>query len=101
VAELAELQIRLLESALAALAPGGILAYVTCSPHPAETRAVVQSALRVSGGGSAGDVHVLDTPAVLAQVTREKLELPPGDHVQLWPHRHGTDAMFIQLLART
>lgn len=101
VAELAELQIRLLESALAALAPGGILAYVTCSPHPAETRAVVQSALRVSGGGSAGDVRALDTPAVLAQVTREKLELPPGDHVQLWPHRHSTDAMFIQLLQRT
>ena len=76
VAELAELQIRLLESALAALKPGGILAYVTCSPHPAETRAVVQSALRDSGGGSAGDVRAMDTPAVLAQVTREKLELP-------------------------
>jgi 16S rRNA (cytosine967-C5)-methyltransferase len=84
-----------LDSALAALAPGGILAYVTCSPHPAETRAVVQSALR-----GTNDVHTMDTPAVLAAITREKLDLPAASHVQLWPHRHGTDAMFIQLLSR-
>jgi 16S rRNA (cytosine967-C5)-methyltransferase len=31
-------------------------------------------------------------------VTNEPLDLPAGEHVQLWPHRHGTDAMFIQLL---
>ena len=42
----------------------------------------------------------MDTPAVLAAVTREQLDLPPATHVQLWPHRHGTDAMFIQLLRR-
>ncbi|MEO7006518.1 MAG: transcription antitermination factor NusB [Terrimesophilobacter sp.] len=95
VAELAELQIRLLESALDALAPGGILAYVTCSPHPGETQAVVHSALRNNT-----DVHTLDTQAVLATATGESLALPPAEHVQLWPHRHGTDAMFIQLLAR-
>jgi tRNA and rRNA cytosine-C5-methylases len=93
VAELADLQIRLLGSALTALKPGGILAYVTCSPHPGETRAVVQSALRGSD-----DVQAMDTPAVLASVTGERLDLPPASHVQLWPHRHGTDAMFIQLL---
>jgi 16S rRNA (cytosine967-C5)-methyltransferase len=100
VAELAELQIRLLASALAAPAPAGILAYVTCSPHPAETRAVVQSALRGAQGGPANAVHTMDTPAVLAAVSREKLDLPVASHVQLWPHRHGTDAMFIQLLSR-
>jgi 16S rRNA (cytosine967-C5)-methyltransferase len=25
----------------------------------------------------------------------------PGPTVQLWPHRHGTDAMFLALLRRT
>ena len=96
VAALAELQIRLLESALVALKPGGILAYVTCSPHPGETRAVVAGALR----RTAGTVTKLDTQQVLAAITREPVELPAAEHVQLWPHRHGTDAMFIQLLHR-
>jgi 16S rRNA (cytosine967-C5)-methyltransferase len=95
VAQLAELQIALLGSAVQALKPGGLLAYVTCSPHPGETRAVVQSALKGTDG-----IRLVDTQAVLATVTREPLELPPGEHVQLWPHRHGTDAMFIQLLRR-
>jgi 16S rRNA (cytosine967-C5)-methyltransferase len=27
--------------------------------------------------------------------------LGPGPHVQLWPHRHDTDAMFLALLRRT
>jgi len=28
-------------------------------------------------------------------------ELGPGPTVQLWPHRHGTDAMFLAVLRRT
>jgi 16S rRNA (cytosine967-C5)-methyltransferase len=35
---------------------------------------------------------------VLDAVTAAPLDLPDATHVQLWPHRHGTDAMFIQLL---
>ena len=50
VAELAELQIRLLESALAALKPGGILAYVTCSPHPGRDQGGGAKCARDSGG---------------------------------------------------
>ena len=46
VAELVPLQVELLSSALHALAPGGIVAYVTCSPHLAETTGVVQEVLR-------------------------------------------------------
>jgi 16S rRNA (cytosine967-C5)-methyltransferase len=99
VADLAGLQIALLESGLKALKPGGILAYVTCSPHLAETKVVVETVLR-----SAGDsVKRLDTAEVLKSVTKRELQL--GDHedghVQLWPHRTGTDAMFICLLERT
>ena len=96
VADLAELQFALLRSAVAALAAGGILAYVTCSPHLGETRVAVQSAIRKLGDS----VSLLDTQEVLATVTREPLDLPAAPHVQLWPHRHGTDAMFIQLLEK-
>ena len=95
VAELAGLQAALLDSALAALRPGGILAYVTCSPHLAETKVIVEGAIKRSGGS----VSRIDTQAVLREVTSEPLDLPEGEHVQLWPHRHATDAMFIQLLA--
>jgi 16S rRNA (cytosine967-C5)-methyltransferase len=94
VADLAELQLRLLKSALAALKPGGILAYVTCSPHLGETRVAVQSALRDA------EIQVIDTQAVLAGVTLIPLDLPKSPYVQLWPHRHGTDAMFIQLIEK-
>jgi 16S rRNA (cytosine967-C5)-methyltransferase len=97
VAELTELQIRLLESAIAALKPGGILAYVTCSPHLAETRVVVESVLKRVAG-----VTRVDTAAVLGAVTKRPLDLGDSSdgHVQLWPHRTGTDAMFICLLEK-
>lgn len=95
VAGLGGLQAALLTSALIALKPGGILAYVTCSPHAAETKSIVTSVLR-----KATDVERLDTPAIVSTITRVPLDLPEGQHVQLWPHRHGTDAMFIQLLTK-
>lgn len=95
VAGLGNLQAALLASGLAALKPGGLLAYVTCSPHAAETKAIVASVLRKTPG-----VEKLDTPAVLQSIVNEPLDLPEASHVQLWPHRHGTDAMFIQLLAK-
>jgi len=48
------------------------------------------------------DARRLDTAAVLWRVTVHPLEL--GDRadgsVQLWPHRHGTDAMYICLIER-
>jgi 16S rRNA (cytosine967-C5)-methyltransferase len=72
-----------------------VLAYVTCSPHAAETKAIVASVLR-----KATDVTRIDTPTVLQAIVKEPLDLPDAEHAQLWPHRHGTDAMFIQLLGR-
>ena len=95
VAQLSGLQAALLGSGLRALKPGGILAYVTCSPHLAETKVIVEGALR-----KWPLVSRVDTPAVLAEITAERLDLPSGEHVQLWPHRHGTDAMFIQLVTK-
>jgi 16S rRNA (cytosine967-C5)-methyltransferase len=92
LAPLAALQRSLLASALTALRPGGVVAYVTCSPHLAETRAVVGDALR-------GPVPVeqLDARASLPPMP----DLGEGPHVQLWPHRHGTDAMYLALLRRS
>jgi len=96
VAQLSGLQAELLDSALAALKPGGVLAYVTCSPHLAETKVIIEGALKKW----AGTVERLDTPSIVNAITSEPLDLPDGPHVQLWPHRHGTDAMFIQLLTK-
>lgn len=93
LAALTEIQGELLDAAIAALTPGGVLAYVTCSPHPEETHLRVDAAL-----ARHSQLRTLDTPAVLDAVARTSLGLPRGTAAQLWPHRHGTDAMFIQLL---
>jgi 16S rRNA (cytosine967-C5)-methyltransferase len=95
LAELTGLQRDLLEGAIQALAPGGLLAYVTCSPHLAETREVVATAL-----ARHPEISAIDTPAVLAGIATRELDLGRGTHAQLWPHRHGTDAMFIQLMTK-
>jgi 16S rRNA (cytosine967-C5)-methyltransferase len=98
LAALGPLQRDLLRSALDAVRPGGVVAYATCSPHPAETRAVVTDVLK-----GRGDVETLDAVAVLAGVTDGRAvaaDLGPGPTVQLWPHRHGCDAMFLALLRR-
>jgi 16S rRNA (cytosine967-C5)-methyltransferase len=67
------------------------VAYVTCSPHLAETRVVV-------GDVTAGrdDVDLLDARRYLPGIDG----LGDGPYAQFWPHRHGTDAMFLALLRR-
>ncbi|WP_353814186.1 RsmB/NOP family class I SAM-dependent RNA methyltransferase [Agromyces sp. SYSU T00266] len=97
VAELSRLQGELADAAFAALAPGGVLAYVTCSPHTAETHGTLGRALSRWGD----DAEALDTAAVVQQVAEHPLDLADDDGtVQLWPHRHGTDAMFIALVRK-
>ncbi|WP_223690644.1 RsmB/NOP family class I SAM-dependent RNA methyltransferase [Leifsonia poae] len=97
VAELTVLQAQLLDAAIAALKPGGVLAYVTCSPHIAETRGIVADALERHRDALAP----LATAEVVQGLAVERLDLA-GDptQVQLWPHRHGTDGMFIALLTK-
>lgn len=99
VPDLSALQRELLGAAVDALAPGGIVAYVTCSPHLAET-AVVVADIRAARP----DVRELDARAVIRAVSRGGIDLPdPQDgsgRAQLWPHRHGTDAMSITLLQK-
>ncbi|MEE1929035.1 transcription antitermination factor NusB [Streptomyces sp. TRM 70351] len=89
----APLQRALLEGALRAARPGGVVGYATCSPHAAETRAVVADVLRGPEGGGA---EWIDARPLLPGVP----ELGEGPDVQLWPHRHGTDAMYLALLRK-
>ena len=100
VSRLAGLQRELLTSALTAVRPGGLVAYVTCSPHLAETRAVVSDVLGKGSrsGRSVADVRVeqVDARAYLPGVP----DLGDGPDLQLWPHLHGTDAMYLALLRR-
>jgi 16S rRNA (cytosine967-C5)-methyltransferase len=98
VAELTVLQAEMIDSAVRALKPGGLLAYVTCSPHPAETRQQIEDALRRWAGG----LSVVDTAAAVRDVAANPIDLAgPNDAAQLWPHRHGTDAMFVALLTKS
>jgi 16S rRNA (cytosine967-C5)-methyltransferase len=90
---LAAVQRGLLNAAIESARPGGVVAYVTCSPHLAETRDVVTEV-----ADRRGDVSILDAPAVLAEVPRLRASDPR--FAQFWPHRHGTDAIFLALLAR-
>ncbi|WP_138443097.1 RsmB/NOP family class I SAM-dependent RNA methyltransferase [Sinomonas susongensis] len=95
VAELAPLQRELLDAAIDAAAPGGVVGYVTCSPHPAETIAVVQDALR-----RRSDVEELDAGEALDAVALRPLGAGHEGTAQLWPHLHGTDAMFLALFRK-
>ncbi len=88
----APLQRALLTQALASVRVGGVVGYATCSPHLAETRAVVDDVLKRAGGAELLDARPL-MPGVPA--------VGDGPDVQLWPHLHGTDAMYLALLRRT
>ena len=67
---------------------GGLVAYVTCSPHLAETTGVIDS--------RPGGLELVDARGLLPGVE----DLGDGPTVQLWPHRHGTDGMFLALLRK-
>ena len=91
IAELAPLQRGLLSAALGAVRPGGVVAYVTCSPHLAETQLVVQDVLRQHP-----DAVVEPAAPLLPDVP----DAADGDFVRLWPHVHDTDGMFLAVLRR-
>ena len=88
---LVPLQRSLLHAALEAVRPGGVVLYATCSPHPAETRSVVDAVCAERTDSLEEDARPL-VPQLRG--------VGPGPHVQLWPHLHGTDAMFLALLRR-
>ncbi|MFT4086620.1 MAG: RsmB/NOP family class I SAM-dependent RNA methyltransferase [Gordonia sp. (in: high G+C Gram-positive bacteria)] len=92
---LVTLQTELLTEALRLVRPGGVVVYSTCSPHPAETTEVVASVL-----AGQSDVEQLDARGYVAGDSGAAEALGPGPHVQLWPHRQDTDAMFLAVLRK-
>ncbi len=100
VAALAELQRELLAGAARAARPGGLIAYVTCSPHALETSLVVRDVTRQAArdGITLEPLHAGSVAADLAP------QAPAGAGRQLlqtWPHLDDSDAMFCALLRRT
>jgi 16S rRNA (cytosine967-C5)-methyltransferase len=95
LADLARLQRALLAAALDSVRPGGVVAYVTCSPHVAETREVLAAVL-----DSRTDAGLVDASALLAEVAGLSCPAPFGKYAQFWPHRHGTDAIFLAVVRR-
>jgi len=95
VGDLVRLQGALLASALRAVRPGGVVLYATCTPVLAETLGVVDRVLAGHPG-----VALLDARDALDDIAGLRGTLPARPTVQLWPHRHGTDAMFLALLRR-
>ncbi|MDZ8172722.1 RsmB/NOP family class I SAM-dependent RNA methyltransferase [Microbacterium xanthum] len=100
VPELTALQGQLLAGAVDALAPGGLVAYVTCSPHLAETAGVVAE-VRQRFGAELDEVDAREVVRRIAVSPPDLAEQSDGSgRAQLWPHRHNTDAMSITLLRR-
>lgn len=93
--ELAALQRELIASAWSALRQDGVLAYVTCSPHPTETTAQVEWLLRTFNNS-----ELLNATEVLQRINPLLNLNPKRKTVQLWPHRNDTDAMFIALVRK-
>jgi 16S rRNA (cytosine967-C5)-methyltransferase len=90
--ELVSLQRNLLASSYELLNTGGVIAYVTCSPHLAETKGQVLDFL---------SAHKDMTILPVNKVNGAHQEGVQNDgSVQLWTHLHHSDAMFMVLLQK-
>ena len=89
---LTQLQRELVESAIEALNPGGVLGYATCSPHLAETSIQVSDIKKNHSDlvQIAVDEYL---PTSLDGATRDGA-------MSLWTHKHGTDAMYLALFRK-
>ena len=89
---LTQLQRELVDSAIEALNPGGVLGYATCSPHVAETS--IQIADIKKKHSELQQISVDEyLPASLHDATRDGA-------MSLWTHKHGTDAMYLALFRK-
>ena len=89
---LTQLQRELIDSAIEALNPGGVLGYATCSPHLAETSIQIADIKRKHT-----ELNQIDVDSFLP----EMLEGANRDGaMSLWTHKHGTDAMYLALFQK-
>ena len=97
VAEMQVKQAAILAGAARLVKPGGRLVYATCSLLPEENEAIAE-AFTVERGA---DFAVLPALEALASAHVEQAEtLVSGEHLRLWPHRHGTDGFFAAVWQR-
>lgn len=97
IAELTALQKELLTAAWQTVRSGGLIGYVTCSPHKAETLDIIDWAT------THGPVEVVDVAPALARASMGASGGPVhvgGPTACLWPHTHNADAMFLAVLRR-
>jgi 16S rRNA (cytosine967-C5)-methyltransferase len=82
---LSRLQLAIASSGAALLAPGGTLVYSVCTFPGAETDAVCDALL-----------------AAAPELEPAPIEGPDGaaERIRLWPHLHGSDAMFVAAFRR-
>lgn len=90
---LTDLQIELSEAAISVLKPNGFFAYVTCSPHLAETKFQVSALLKK---------HPELTKIDLRPYFPSELVSANDDgSLLLWPQIHNTDAMFMTIFQKS
>ena len=89
--ELVKIQRELLNSAISLLNPGGILAYVTCSPHLLETKAQVLETLHRNP-----NIALLNVSDYLPVGVATRTINSDGT-LQLWTHEDDSDSMFLAL----
>ncbi len=96
--DLVPLQKALLENALKAVRPGGVVGYVTCSWHLAESDYLIADILKTHS-----DIEIQDINHGLMAVPHLKRAddlLYSDKFLRLWPHKHDTDGMFMAVLKR-
>ncbi len=91
IAELAEIQARILAVGGALTRPGGTLVYSVCTISRRESSAVVEAFL---------DVHPEFAADALAERHPDYATAAAGPFLQILPHREGTDGFFIARLTR-
>ena len=95
LANLQKIQQELLDAAVAALKPGGILLYSTCTPVISETNGQISQAL-----DRHPELELVPLPAVVESLS-PNLRLNHGRKtVQLWTQAHGTDSMYLAALRK-
>ena len=97
LADLVKLQQELFESAWRALEPGGVLGYVTCSPHLSETTAQVAWAEK----RFRSELELINANEILNNINPGLCLDSSIRTTQLWPHVHGTDGMFLALFRKS
>lgn len=91
----AEAQVRMIQSASAAVRPGGTLTYATCSSEPEENEAVVERFLQSTPQFHREAVTLPASQAMAAQLVDE------SGYLHTLPFRDGIDAFFAARLVRS